>query len=59
MIVCETCKRFIGDVQFKMDGDEEIKDVTGTCKKHGRVNAADCWEWEDLMGWPDAQKRGE
>lgn len=43
MIVCSKCKKFVKKIEYKINGLEEIKDVTGICKKHGRVEA----DWDD------------
>lgn len=43
MIVCSQCKRFVKDIEYMINGLEDIKDVTGVCKKHGRINA----DWDD------------
>lgn len=51
MIVCGKCKRFVKDVEFKINGLEEIKDVTGLCKKHGRVEITD-WAYDELVADP-------
>lgn len=39
MVVCSVCKKFVKDIEYKINGNEDIKDVTGVCKRHGRVEA--------------------
>jgi hypothetical protein len=39
MITCSVCKKFVKDIQYMINGFEEINDVTGVCKRHGRVPA--------------------
>jgi hypothetical protein len=55
MIVCSICKKFVRDVLYKINGLEEISQVTGLCKKHGRVNITD-WEYDELVGSDDYEK---
>lgn len=43
MIRCPKCKRFVGNITYKINGFDDISDVRGTCKKHGRVEAL----WDD------------
>ena len=43
MIVCSICKKFVKKIEYMINGLEDIKDVTGICKRHWRVKA----EWDD------------
>lgn len=43
MIVCRKCKKFVKDIEYEINGNENIRNVTGVCKKHGRVKV----DWDD------------
>lgn len=43
MVVCSICKKFVKKIEYMINGLEEIKDVTGICKRHGRVKV----DWDD------------
>jgi hypothetical protein len=43
VIVCSKCKKFVKNVEYMINGLEDIKDVTGICKKHGRGSV----DWDD------------
>jgi len=50
MIRCSLCSKFVKDIEYMINGFEDIKDVTGVCKKHGRVEAK--WDdYYDVTGW--------
>ncbi len=37
MTTCSICKKFVSQIEYKINRNEDIKDVTGICKRHGRV----------------------
>jgi hypothetical protein len=39
MVTCSLCKKFVKDIEYMINGFEDISDVTGVCKKHGRIKA--------------------
>ena len=49
MIVCSKCKRFVKNITYKINGFDELSDVKGDCKKHGRVEV-DYEFWEEVVG---------
>lgn len=50
MIVCSLCKKFVSQIEYKTNCCEEIKDVTGQCKKHGRVKVN--WDdYDEIVNW--------
>lgn len=49
---CATCWRFLAKVRYALNGFEEVMWVRGMCAKHGEVEAAAGWCYEDLVGWP-------
>jgi formylmethanofuran dehydrogenase subunit B len=48
---CPQCGKFCSDVYCIANGEQDIGEVYGTCKTHGKVDLyASEWSWEDFFG---------
>lgn len=43
MIRCIQCKKFVKNVTYQINGNEDIRNVRGDCKNHGNVEV----DWDD------------
>ena len=48
MIVCKKCKKFVKDIEYEINGMEDIRNVTGICKTHGRT-LVDYDDYEEIV----------
>lgn len=53
MIVCAKCGAFVGHVTYKINGLEQLSDVTGWCKRCHKKHAPVLYDdYYDIVGWP-------
>ena len=51
---CPKCGKFCGQIEGKGNEMRGLFEVTGVCKKHGKVDlTGQSWSWDEFFGEPE------